>query len=606
MTTSPALFTARALIDEFVRGGVRHFCVAPGSRSTALALAVAERSDISAHVLTDERSMGFFAVGIARAQGGPVALVCTSGTAVANLLPATLEAMLGGGALVLLTADRPPELRDAAAPQTIEQAGLFGSHVRWAADLPLLDPTLTSARVLRSIASRAVATARRGRGGPVHLNVPLREPFTDESFPAAENFRLAAREDGRPFSIGIGTANLSDNDIASLARTLSKARRGVIVCSGPQLPAENIAALACRLGWPVLADPLCGLRFGAHDRSQVVCAAEPLLRDEELRVKLRPDAILRFGLTPAPRSVQRWLEESWPAQHIVVSGAGHDEWPDPVRTASFVVHADEAAFCIAVTAALTGTMTAVKSTVYQHPTAGPNWLATWTRLSREARAAADSAIDADPTLFDGAIVRALAAMLPEGAALMIGNSMPVRDADAFLGASPKTLRTFASRGASGIDGVLSTAAGIAAATAASTTLLVGDLSFLHDAGALAFAERERLPLLIVVVNNDGGGIFSYLPLKPLMERTPGGNDVFERFFGTPHGADLGAIAEAAGCLYLHVDEKAALAAALAAGLEATARGPVVVEVRTDRDAARLAHQRAAAAAQAAARLTIDI
>jgi len=236
MPTSNALFCARALVDELTRAGVAAVCVAPGSRSTPLALAVAERRDVVAHVLTDERSMGFFALGIARASRAPVAVVCTSGTAAANLLPATIEASQGGGALLLLTADRPPELRDCSAPQTIDQVGLFGSHARWAVDVPILDASPDSARALRSLASRAVAVAVRGDGGPVHLNVPFREPFLDDSFPSRERFTVAARDDGRPFTDVIDAAAVAARDLAPLAQRLSRAERGVIVCAGRELP----------------------------------------------------------------------------------------------------------------------------------------------------------------------------------------------------------------------------------------------------------------------------------------------------------------------------------------------------------------------------------
>jgi 2-succinyl-5-enolpyruvyl-6-hydroxy-3-cyclohexene-1-carboxylate synthase len=619
MTTSTALFSARALVDELARGGVRSVCIAPGSRSTALALAVAERSDFAPSVLTDERSMGFFALGIARATREPVALVCTSGTAAANLMPAVIEADLGGGALVLLTADRPPELRDCGAPQTIHQAGLFGRHVRWSADLPLLDATTAGARALRSFASRAVATARIGRGGPVHLNVPLREPFTDASFPLAVRFDTAGRDDGRPFTGLACASSLSSSDGAAIARRLSEAARGVIVCAGPELPAAPIATLARALGWPIVGDPMSGLRFGAHDRSQVIDAGEVLLRDEALRARLRPDCILRFGLTPAPRSLQRWMEESWPAEHIVVAGDGNDAWADPVHAASTIVRSDAASFCAAVaslcdtapslghsTASSTDAAASFGDAVAAAPGGAAKpadaWLQQWLSMSATARANLDAGLDAEAVLFDGIVLRAVAEALPEAATLVVGNSMPVRDADAFLAGSDKSLRVFANRGASGIDGVLSTALGIAASSSGPTVLVVGDLSFLHDAAALATAARLEIPLLIVVVNNDGGGIFSFLPLHDAL---PAGSDVFERYFGTPHGVDLKKVAATAGGFFARIDERTTLAATIRAGLEAASGGPAVVEVRTDRDAGRRAHLAIVAAAQTAATRELD-
>jgi 2-succinyl-5-enolpyruvyl-6-hydroxy-3-cyclohexene-1-carboxylate synthase len=666
-STSAALFTARALVDELVRGGVEHACVAPGSRSTPLALALAERDDITSRVMTDERSMGFFALGLARADAKPVALVCTSGTAAANFLPAVAEAALGGGALVLLTADRPPELRDCAAPQTIDQVGMFGSHARWAVDVPLLDADEMAARVLRSLASRAVATATAGASGPVHLNVPFREPFFDGSFPSATTFDLGARRDRRPFTEVLVTiapqhetlrsvsprdalfrsegvlsrrdarpgkwdADRSDDarhrslSLETLVARLSAAERGVIVCAGREVPADDVAELASALGWPILADPLCGLRFGAHDRSAVLDASEVLLRDDTLGATLKPDAIVRFGLTPAPRAMQRWLEAAWPAEHVVVA---EDGWPDPMRSASVVVRAEPGAFCRATVAALSASparnadpsddgtsapRSALEGTTGETPGAAiaaiASWRERWSSLADAARIALNAGLDAGDTLFDGQVLRSVAAALPEGATLVVGNSMPVRDADTFLAARSKRLRVFANRGASGIDGVLSTALGMASTAtattdaakrnttsnnAAATALVVGDLSFLHDVGALAFAVRERLPLLIVVVNNDGGGIFSYLPQRGLGE-------AFERFFGTPHGTDL---EKAAGLLdgrFARVTTMAELDTTLVSALSAAASGPFLVEVCTDREAGRAAQLEIVDRAREAARL----
>jgi len=589
MPSSNSLFCARALVDELTRAGVRTVCVAPGSRSTSLALAVAERSDLVAHVLTDERSMGFFALGIARASRAPVAVVCTSGTAAANLLPAAIEASLGGGALLLLTADRPPELRDCAAPQTIDQVGLFGSHTRWAVDVPILDASPEAARVLRSLASRAAALATGGEGGPVHLNVPLREPFLDDTFPSRERFAVAARDGGRPFTDVVQHASVQPGNLRELAERFGRARRGVIVCAGRELPAAAIAAVAARLGWPILADPLSGLRLGSHDRSHVVDAVEPLLRDEALRSQLRPDAILRFGLTPAPRSVQRWLDEAWPAEHVVVDEA---PWPDPARAASTIVRADAWEFCRALEAACAP--------------AGPEtaaWRHRWLAISAASRRSLESNLESDGALFDAVVLRSLVRALPDGATLVVGNSMPVRDADAFLAGGDGKLRVMANRGASGIDGVLSTALGIASASAGPTALVIGDLSFLHDSAALAFAARERIPLLVVVVNNDGGGIFSYLPLRDSLAAVPGAADAFERFFGTPHGTDLGRVAAIGSGFFARVDQREALDGTIMdalAALAAPSSGPAVVEVRTDREAARLAHQSIVRAAQGAA------
>jgi 2-succinyl-5-enolpyruvyl-6-hydroxy-3-cyclohexene-1-carboxylate synthase len=290
--------------------------------------------------------------------------------------------------------------------------------------------------------------------------------------------------------------------------------------------------------------------------------------------------------------VQRWLEESWPADHVVVDDAN---WPDPMRAASTIVRADAESFCRILAAACAPAAEAAA------------WRERWLAMSASARGSLEHDLISEATLFDAVVLRSLVGVLPDGATLMVGNSMPVRDADAFLGGSHRRLRVMANRGASGIDGVLSTGLGIAIASAAAsaregacsgpTALVVGDLSFLHDSAALAFAARERIPLLVVVVNNDGGGIFSYLPLRDALGID--GTDVFERFFGTPHGTDLEKVAAIAGSFFARVDDRAGLDSALAAGLAAAASGPAVVEVLTSREGSRVAHQSIVSAAQAA-------
>lgn len=590
--TSPsrALFAARALIDELVRGGIGQYCIAPGSRSTALVLALAERGDVVRRVITDERSMAFFALGLARSRGEAVALVCTSGTAAANFAPAVVEAFLGGGALVLLTADRPPEERDRATAQTIDQAGLFGAHVRWATDFPLLACDETSARTYRSIAARAVAAAREGRGGPVHLNVALREPFFDGSYPAATRFDVGACDGSRPFTEVLrADSMMATGEARSLAERLRRHDRGLVVAAGSDVPAELVSAVAERLGWPILADPASGLRFGPHDRSLVVDAYEPLLRDPLVRSELAPAAVLRLGLTPVSKSLLRFLGESATREHVVVAEHG---WPDPFCRASAVVRAGADALCRALVDALGSGQDGAE--------ARATWRRVWLERSRAARRALEEALAGDGAPFDGVVLRALVSALPDGSTLILGNSLPVRDAETYLGASDKRLRCVANRGAAGIDGVVSTALGYAASGDAATALVVGDLSFLHDAGALAMAERERIPLLVVVVNDDGGGIFSFLPQREL-------GDTFERYFRTPHGADLARVAAVVGERFFRVAVGDDAGPVLAEALAARRLGPVVVEFVVDRErgrerslAAVAAAQRAAAAAGAAA------
>ncbi|MBI5505198.1 MAG: 2-succinyl-5-enolpyruvyl-6-hydroxy-3-cyclohexene-1-carboxylic-acid synthase, partial [Deltaproteobacteria bacterium] len=554
---SRALFAARCLVGELARAGLREACLAPGSRSTPLALALAESAAIRTRVFTDERSLAFFALGVAKAASAPVAIVCTSGTAAANLLPAVVEASLGAAALLVLTADRPPELRDCSAPQTIDQVGIYGSHVRWAFDVPILDIGEPAERYYRALAMRALAAACAHNSGPVHLNLPFREPFWDDSFTgdprAAVTRAAAAATDQRPADaagrssagasaetpaqaaqgfagVSCSPSRLDEREARALAERIAGAQRGLIVCAGQPLPAGDIAALAAALDWPILADPLSGLRYGGHDRSLVVDAYDVLLRDETFCSGHRPDVIVRFGSTPAPRSLQMFLTQSWPCDHLLVAPSG---WPDPFHACSGIVRSEPGRLCRDLTATLARTATR------------SDWTACWLRASRAARSALDASLDAvvesAGETFEGAVVRAVARVTADAGgerpALFVGNSMPIRDVDAFFGQSERPLSVLANRGASGIDGVLSTALGVAATREQPTVLVLGDLSFLHDVTALAVAARLRIPLVTVVINNNGGGIFSFLAQQGL-------EAVFEPLFATPHDVDLAATAAA--------------------------------------------------------------
>ncbi len=610
-TPSRALFAARCLLSEFERGGLREACLAPGSRSTPLALALAERPSIRTHVITDERSLAFFALGIAKAGAGPVLIACTSGTAATNLLPAIVEASLCAASLLVLTADRPPELRDCAAPQTIDQVGLYGSHTRMAVDVPILDIGETSERCYRTLATRALASACADNAGPVHLNLPFREPFWDASFTGVASVlqgadahtqpctdAAATRRDAQseqshtiaaqPFARVFRSAGgLGQSQISAVAELLSRAERGLIVCAGQALPAADIAALAAVLGWPVLADPLSGLRYGGHDRSLVVDAYDLLLRDETFRREQGPDVILRFGSTPAPRSLQTFLDESRPCKHLLVAESG---WPDPFHACSAVLRSEPAVLCRDLVAALAS-----------GNGARSDWTARWLRASQAARAAVDAGLDAamEPgaEIFEGAVVRTVARVVTATRApqptLFVGNSMPIRDADAFFGQSDADLRVLANRGASGIDGVISTALGVASTRSHASVLVLGDLSFLHDVTALAVASRYRIPLITVVINNNGGGIFSFLPQHDL-------GALFESLFAAPHDVDIAAMAAAL------LPGRYALAADMTrlAALLRDAIGrcePCVIELRSDRTTNPERSRRLVAAAQAAAR-----
>ncbi|MCA9538845.1 MAG: 2-succinyl-5-enolpyruvyl-6-hydroxy-3-cyclohexene-1-carboxylic-acid synthase [Myxococcales bacterium] len=525
---------AGLLVAALVEGGVRAAVISPGSRNTPLVLALTARPEVQAWPVLDERSAAFFALGLARASGRPVVLACTSGSAGAHYLPALIEAERSGVPLVVLTADRPPELHDCGAPQTIDQRRLFGGFVRASIDVPPPEP-LPEPRALRSVGAMALARALGPPAGPVHLNLGFRAPlWLPGVSPVMEPPYASAETRLR------GAPTLDEAALKGLAGRLSAARRGVIVCGpdaadGPGFGAA-VGALADALGWPLLAEPSSGARFGV---AGVVTACDALLRTAAPR--LVPDLILRFGHGPTSKALAAWLAGHGVDRTVLVAPDG--ERHDPMHAAATVV----------VTAA-TALAQALTPRVIRG--AKPAWKTQWQRL--QAQAEAVLAVECATGEWEGAIARTLVEALPANAALHVASSMPVRDLDAFAPPRATPLRVFASRGANGIDGTLSTAVGEAAA-AGPLALLTGDLAFLHDLGGLFVAAATGARLTVVLVDNGGGGIFGFLPIAAHGER-------FERWFATPQEADFAALCAGAGVRFQDVPSLSALPAALAEAL----------------------------------------
>ena len=560
---------ALTLVDELARAGVTDACLAPGSRSAPLALALAEHPRIAVHVHLDERSAAFFALGAAKRSGRPVAVVCTSGTAAANLHPAVLEADQARTPLLVLTADRPPELRGTGANQATDQLKLYGSAVRWfcEAGVPADDPA--AGRYWRSLASRAVAEATGTPAGPVHLNLAFAEPLV----PAALGGDPApGRPDGAPWTSAPAARPAADpGDVAALAEAVRATPRGLLVAGwGVDLDPAVVDGFAAASGWPVLADPLSGARRGPA----VVSTYDGLVRAPAFAAAHRPSLVVRAGAAPTSKALTGWLDASVP--QVLVDPAGG--WLDPGRAASLRLTADPSALLAAVTARLGG------------PGPGDPWRHDWLDADRRAREAIDGLLDDWAEPFEGRVARDLVAWMPDGGTLVVGSSMPVRDVDAF--ARPRDgLRFVANRGLSGIDGFVATALGVAAAGEEPVAALCGDLTLLHDASSLLGAAGRPRGAVLVVCDNDGGGIFSFLP----QARLPGA--LFEPLFGTPHGLDLAALAAAARVPATVVEKAAGLAPALDAAL--AGGGTRLVLVRGDR-AANLARHRAVTEAVAAA------
>ncbi|HKE97989.1 MAG TPA: 2-succinyl-5-enolpyruvyl-6-hydroxy-3-cyclohexene-1-carboxylic-acid synthase [Actinomycetes bacterium] len=542
---------ARALVDEWARLGLTDAALAPGSRSAPLALALAEHPGVRVHVHLDERSASFFALGLARAAGRPAAVLCTSGTAAANLHPAVLEAFHGRVPLLVLTADRPPELRDSGANQTVDQTRLYGAAVRWSADLGPPRPGPGAAAVWRGLAARAWAQALGRPAGPVHLNLPFDEPLVPGSLDAPPP---PGRPRGRPWTVTAGTGRPPTRRQAeAVAEAVAGARRGLVVAGwGADTAPGALAAFTAATGWPVLADPISDLRTEGS-----VSTYDALLRVTAFAAAHRPDLVLRLGGPPTGRALGAWLGADVPQVLVDPDGA----WADPPRAAALRVPADPSPLLREV-AELAG------------PPCPPGWPAAWAAAERAARRAIDELVDGWEEPFEGRAARDVAAALPDGATLLVGSSGPVRDLEAF--ARPRSgLRHLANRGVSGIDGFVATTLGVAAAASGPVAALMGDLTFLHDASTVLGAARRDGGAALVVLDNDGGGIFSSLPQAGLPRH-------FETLFGTPHDLDLGAVAEAAGLPWRRVAKAAELPAALGEAL--AAGGTRVLLVPGDRAA----------------------
>jgi 2-succinyl-5-enolpyruvyl-6-hydroxy-3-cyclohexene-1-carboxylate synthase len=509
----------QAFVDELVRCGLRHAVTCPGSRNAPLALTLAGRPEVEAVSVLDERCAGFFALGMAKATGRPVAVTCTSGTAAANLHPAVIEAWEARVPLIVLTADRPPELREVGAGQSIDQVKLYGSAVNWFVEVGTHQPGRETAIHHRALACRAYWTAAGDRPGPVHLNFPLREPLAPEPEPldAAD---WAGRPDGRPWTeLRQHTSAPHADDVQELAARIAAEPRGAIVC-GPTAEevAEPAARLAAVCGWPLLAEPTSGVRCGPHDRSHVVAHYDVLLRVKGFAAAHSPGLVLRVGDMPTSKPLRAWAAE---AAQVVLDP--HAAWHEPTRKAELLLSSAAAPTLDALAAAVE----------VRAQTTGKEWLAGW----RAADAEVPRALAEAPEGFEPRVLAGLEPELPDGAIVWLSSSMPVRDVEACFPQSPKRLRFLANRGANGIDGVVSSAAGAALAADAPAWLLTGELALLHDVGGLLAARRAEADLQIVCINNGGGAIFDFLPVAEHADPA-----LYEEHVATPSRADLSALA----------------------------------------------------------------
>jgi 2-succinyl-5-enolpyruvyl-6-hydroxy-3-cyclohexene-1-carboxylate synthase len=548
----------RAFVDELVRCGLREAVTSPGSRSTPLVLSLAREPRLRATSHVDERSASFFALGLAKTTGLPAALACTSGTAAANYAPAVIEAHEARVPLLVLTADRPPELRDLGAGQTIDQIKLYGSAAKWFLEVDDHPATPERLRWLRQLACRAFWTTIEGRPGPVHLNFSLREPLVlDEPLP--DDAGTGGRAGGRPWVTRPRTTGQPPPTLIERLRTEIQTRPRAVIVAGrserdPALP-ESVAGFADWAAMPLLADPLSGARRGPA----AIAHYDALLRDADWAAAHAPDLVLRIGDLPTSKPLRGWLQGLGEALQIAFDP--ENAWQDPAGAVATMIPADPRL-----------TLDAIAARFKLRP--DRSWIDDWKRADRRASTAIAQALG-PAGLSEPRVAAELGALLPPEATVVVASSMPVRDAETFFPAREHPPRVLANRGANGIDGTVSTAFGCAAAADGPVVLLIGDIALIHDIGGLLAAGRLGLKLTIVLLHNDGGGIFDFLPVSRE------GREYTEHV-ATPHGLDFSHAAALFGLDYEEAADVDGFRAALGRALQS--RETSIVAVHTDRAA----------------------
>jgi 2-succinyl-5-enolpyruvyl-6-hydroxy-3-cyclohexene-1-carboxylate synthase len=551
---------ADLVIEELVRDGVDFFCVAPGSRSTPLVAALAANPRAKSLVHFDERGTAFAAMGHARATGRPAAWITTSGTAAANGLPAVVEAATDGVPMVLLTADRPPELRQTGANQTIDQPDIFGDYVRWRFDLPAPDPSIDPAMVLTTV-DQAAYRARRAPEGPVHLNLMFREPLLPERGSEGLSGSTPWLRSGEPYTRYAATKPAVDGvEVERLWAALRPVGRGLIVAGRlrSRKQGEAVLRLADTLDWPLLPDVGSQIRLGA-DSGNLAPFYDVLLASESFAQAYAPEAVLHFGGRALSKRLERFLAATRPDPYFVVR-----ENPfrlDPNHRVTHSVEADVVDFCAALGRA-----------TEEHPPADSGaWAVGWREASEKVGRRLDGLFSETEELGEPLVAWLVSRHIPEGYGLCVASSMPIRDLDTYAATGGAPVPVAANRGASGIDGTVATAAGFARGLGAPLTLLAGDLALLHDLNSLAMLRDTRA--VVVVLNNDGGGIFSFLPVARHEE-------FFEPYFGTPQGVSFEHAAAMFGLDYKNPRTASDFVEAYRAAY--TRHTSTIIEVRTDR------------------------
>ncbi len=571
MTTVNQVWAA-LVVEELIRNGVDFFCLAPGSRSTPLTMAVAQHPKARSVMHFDERGTAFCALGYGRATGRPAAWITTSGTALANGFPAIVEAATDGVPMLLLTADRPPEQRHTGANQTIDQVKLFGDYVGWFFDLPTPTTAIDPAMVLTTV-DQAVYRALRAPQGPVHLNCMFREPLApplegDDDQPYVD--ALAAwHQEARPYTrYGYSRHSPHPEEIDQLWQLLCHIEQVLLVVGrlDTRAQGEAIVTLAERLGWPLLPDVGSQLRLGHRQEAPTrIGYYDQVLRSPSFTAGHPVSAVLHLGGRPTSKRLLQYLDRCRPASYIVVNDS--PARLDPNHQVTLRLEADITTFCNALT-----------QRIPQPQTRTP-WLSSWQAAAAQTAKQLTAYFAAQGTLSEPLVARLVSEHIEEGHGLVLASSMPVRDMDMFGALDGPGVTVAANRGASGIDGTVATAVGVSEGLQAPVTLVIGDLALLHDLNSLALL--RTYPVTVVVINNDGGGIFHFLPIAQH-------EDVFEPFFGTPHGITFEAAAALFGLTHHQPDTAEAFVSAYQEAIQKDSG--TLIEVKTERQANRALHQ----------------
>ncbi len=562
------IFWTETFVKELISSGVKYACISPGSRNTPLTLAFASSKKIKSFVHIDERSCAFFALGLAKVTETPVAIVCTSGTATAELYPAIIEAYQQRVPLIVCTADRPPELLDVGANQTINQNNLYKNHIRWFVDVGLPEPITRRIKHIKVLARRAVYESTVRAKGPVHLNFPFRKPFepdasTDEIEKSLIDLADSTITEKKYFFKEEERDVFSEKWFQGIFNELSKSKRGLII-AGPENynPSfhNNCALLSEKLGFPVIADGASQLRFGLHSKTNIISNFEGFLRSKYFADKYKPDIILHFGRTITSKALDEYLE-SCSAKRYMINEYG--DWFDPSNKAAASFAFKPYLFCQKMTEYLTRKNFITKENG-------------WFNLFKNADAISGKikCEVIDKALFpnESRIINEIINLIPDNSRIMISNSMPIRDFDYFASITQKRISIFNNRGASGIDGITSTALGIAATDSTPTILLTGDLAFYHDLNGLLAANKYKIPLVTVLINNNGGGIFEVLPIAKY-------GKVFKEYFIAPHNLNFQPFVKAYGGKYKLIESWSEFRSTFKRAL--TSKQFHVLEIKTD-------------------------